>query len=336
MLPHEQEWWLFVVLAILLGIVILVFGPLSLVFAIATAQPLVAAGLCGFWSVLLVALWFLKLRIRSVDRAKRMLKKYPDLLGIANGELSDKGMVFRDGVRTYWFGPQHMCRAAILPNGVRISVDGSVYRYLALIARLFDGYSMELASRLKRRWSALAEVQLVDDPSDGADLWDRVGEPPIDAIRFKGQVTVEHNMRTAAVRNKAVSELLAYLTLPVMVVLFRAHLETWHIGAASLYVVYGLITNARLWAAYYRLSVQQAWYQFGWISEHEFAVYSNAAAVRMPLGEIVSKNDSQDLVVLSLKSGQPYHLPRQSFGSDEQWNRMRAIPIGAQSLASSE
>lgn len=336
MLPRDQEWWLIVILAVLLGICVLVFGPLSVLFAIANAQPVVAASVFGFWTLMLAALWFLKLRISSRDRANRMLRRYPDVLGSASGVMSDSGLVFRDGIHTYWFGPQHMKYAAILRSGIRMSVDGSVYRYLALSARLFECYRVELASELKRRWAALAETQVAEDAPEDLEQWNRVGEPPVDAIRFKGQVTVEITLRTVALRNKAAFELLAFLSIPVIAALFRAHVESWVLWTGMLCVIYGLITNLRLWLTYYRGTAQHSWYQFGWISEKEFATYNNSAAVRMPLTDIASKTESHDLIVLTLKSGQPYHLPRHLVASEEQWNRLRAIPAGIQDSECSE
>ena len=133
MLPRgEQEWWLCLVLAVLLGICILVFGPASVVLAISKGQPLVGLGLVAFWTLMLAGLWFLKRRVSASDRATRYLKLYPDVLGTAQGEFTAGGLAFHDGVHTYWFGPQHLLRTAICADGMRVYVDASAHRYLAL------------------------------------------------------------------------------------------------------------------------------------------------------------------------------------------------------------
>ena len=133
MLPRgEQEWWLCLVLAVLLGICILVFGPVSVLFAISEGKLLVGLGLIAFWTLMLAGLWFLKRRISASDRATRYLKLYPDVLGTAQGEFKAGGLAFHDGVHTYWFGPQHLLRTAVSADGMRVHVDASAHRYLAL------------------------------------------------------------------------------------------------------------------------------------------------------------------------------------------------------------
>jgi hypothetical protein len=328
MLPRDQEWWLCLVLSIMLAICILIFGSVTVVLAISSGRLLLAVGVSGFWTLMLAALWFLKRRISSADRASRMLKKNPDVLGSASGVISDSGVVFRDGVRTWWFGPQHHKHTAILRSGIRLHVEGSTYRYLALSARIFECYSIEQARGLKRRWTEHAGIHVGQDSPVNAELLNRVGVPPIDAIHFKGQVITEISMRTPAIRNRAIADLLAYLSIPVLALFFRERLETWVFWVSMLFVVYGLATNFRMWLYYFSRTFQQSQYHYGWIDEQEFATFNNTAAVRMPLAEIALKTDSQDLVVLILKGGQPYQLPRHLVASEKHWNRLRAIQVG--------
>lgn len=328
MLPRDQEWWLIVVLAVLLGIIFLVLAPVSVLLAISKGKVVDAIVLLGFCVLILAALWFLKLRICSIDRVNRMLKNYPDVLGNASGELSETGLTFCDGVHTHWFGPQHMQRAAILKDGVRFSVD-SMYRYLALNARLFDCYDLELANGLKRRWTELAALPVADDALNYHISLSRIGPSPDDAIHFEGQVITEINMRTAAHRNKAIVELLSYLAIPAIAWFFLPHLEAWMIWTGISLVIYGLFTNILLWTAYYRRPLQQSSYQCGWISQQEFATCNIFAAARMPFSDVASKADSPDGVVLTLKNGQPYHLPRHLVASEEGWDRLRALRVAS-------
>ncbi len=55
-----------------------------------------------------------------------MLSQVPDVLGPASGTISDSGVTFNDGVRTYWFGSEIAKQAAIQQNGIRVAVDGSI------------------------------------------------------------------------------------------------------------------------------------------------------------------------------------------------------------------
>lgn len=67
MLPYGREWWLIVVLAVLLGIIFLVLAPVSVLIAISKGKVVDAIVLLGFCVLILAALWFLKLRIRAVS-----------------------------------------------------------------------------------------------------------------------------------------------------------------------------------------------------------------------------------------------------------------------------
>ncbi len=328
MLPRDQEWWLLLTLAILLGICILIFGPVTVFLAISKGQLAVAVGVFGFWTLMVAAVWFLKLRIRAADRVNRMLKTCPDVLGCASGEFSEAGLVFRDGIHTYWFGPQHTQHAAILKNGIRMSVGGSSDRYLALNARLFDCYHIDLANGLKQYWKTLAERPVAAGIPDYVEQLVRLGPVPDNAVHFKGQVTTETNLRTTAMRNKAVIEFVSCLSLPFALWFIQPYIEMWMLWVGILFTIYGLYTNVLLWSAYYRGTAQQVGYQFGWISQKEFATSDNYSAVRMPLSDVVSKMNGPELVVLTLKTGQSYDLPRHLVDSDEQWEQLRAIRAG--------
>ncbi|MEZ6074524.1 MAG: hypothetical protein R3C09_02050 [Pirellulaceae bacterium] len=56
MLPRDQEWWLIVVLAVLLGIIFLVLAPVSVLLAISKGKVVDAIVLLGFCVLILVAL----------------------------------------------------------------------------------------------------------------------------------------------------------------------------------------------------------------------------------------------------------------------------------------
>lgn len=192
MLPRgEREWWLCLVLAVPLGICIVVFGPVSVLFALSKGQPLVGLGLTAFWTLMLAGWWFLKRRISPSDRATRYLKLYPDVLGTAQGEFTAGGLSFHDGVHAYWFGSQHLVRTAISTDGMRVHVDASAHRYLALSARMFDAFNVDPANQLKRHWRTLAGTPAPAENPQGVELWNQISQPPTEAIPFRGSATTE-------------------------------------------------------------------------------------------------------------------------------------------------
>ncbi|MDX1925404.1 MAG: hypothetical protein SFV81_02725, partial [Pirellulaceae bacterium] len=244
MLPRgEREWWLCLVLAVLLGICILVFGPVSILYAISQGQPLVGLGLVAFWTLMLAGWWFLKRRISASDRASRHLKLYPDLLGTAQGEFTTGGLSFHDGVHTYWFGPQHLVRTAISADGMRVHVDASTHRYLALSARMFDAFNVDSANQLKRHWRHLAETPTQTENPHGVELWNHISKPPAEAIRFCGSATTEIPLRTPAFRNRALMESGSLLFIAAILIIARNYRDSWMFWGGGLLVGYGLITN---------------------------------------------------------------------------------------------
>lgn len=295
MLPRgEREWWLCLVLAVLLGICIIVFGPASVLYAISKGQPLVGLGLTAFWTLMLPGLWFLKRRISASDRATRYLKLYPDVLGTAQGEFTAGGLCFHDGVHTYWFGPQHLVRTAISADGMRVHVDASEHRYLALSARTFDAFNVDPANQLKRHWRQLAETPALAENPQGVELWNQISEPPSEAIPFRGSATTDIPLRTPAFRNRALMESGSLLFIAAILIFARNYRESWMFWGGGLLVGYALITNTLNWWNYFRRTYQQSWYQSGWISPQEFAICNGPAGVRMPLSEIVQKSEYPD------------------------------------------
>lgn len=329
MLPRgEQEWWLCLVLAVLLGICILVFGPASIVLAISKGQPLVGLGLVAFWTLLLAGLWFLKRRVSASDRATRYLKLYPDVLGTAQGEFAAGGLAFHDGVHTYWFGPLHLLRTAISADGMRVYVDASAHRYLALSARMFDAFNVNAARQLKCHWRTLAEMPVQSENPCGLALWVQISQPPAEAIPFCGSATTEVKWRTPAFRNKALTESGSILFAAAFFFIVRDRMEIWMFWSGGLFVGYGLITSTLNWWHYFRRTQQQSWYQSGWISPHGFAICTGNSGVRMPLSDIVQKTEYPGQVVLTLRSGQSYCILRQMVDTEERWQCLLAIRLG--------
>ncbi|MEO8270148.1 MAG: hypothetical protein ABI557_10520 [Aureliella sp.] len=332
MLPRgEQEWWLCLVLAVLLGICIFVFGPVSVLFAISEGKLLVGLGLMAFWTLMLAGLWFLKSRISARDRAARYLKLYPDVLGTAQGKFTAGGLSFHDGVHTYWFGPQHLLRTVVSADGMRVHVDASAHRYLALSARMFDCFNVDSANQLKRHWRTLAEMPVLTENPHGLELWNQIGQPPAEAIPFRGSATTHIPWRTPAFRNKALMESGSVLFIATFLFIARDRMESWMSWGGALLLGYTLITSTLNWWNYFKRTQQQSWYQSGWISPQQFAICTGNAGVRMPIGEIVQKMDYPDQILLTLQRGQSYCILRQMVDTDEQWQRLCAFQLGNES-----
>jgi hypothetical protein len=69
MLPRgDREWWLCLILAILLGCILLVIGPLSVLMFLSKRDLPSGFSLIGFWTLMPAGLWFLKGRISSADQ----------------------------------------------------------------------------------------------------------------------------------------------------------------------------------------------------------------------------------------------------------------------------
>lgn len=329
LLPRgEREMWLCLVLAVLLGFCILLCGPVSVLFAMSEGKLLVGMGLIAFWTLMLAALWFLKLRINAGDRATRYLKLYPDVLGTAQGEFTADGLAFHDGVHTYWFGPQHLLRTAVSADGMRVQVDARPYRYLALSARLFNGFNVDSANQLKSHWRVLAAPPSVADDPQGVELWNQISQPPTEAIPFRGSATAVIPLRTPNFRNKALIESSSLLLVATILIFARDYSGSWIYWVGVLVVSYGLITNTLNWWNYFKRTQQQSWYQLGWVSPQELAICTGNAGVRMPLSETVQKTNDQDQVLLTMRSGQSYCILREMVDTDALWQRLCSIQLG--------
>ncbi len=329
MLPRgEREWWLCLVLAVLLGICIVVFGPASVLYAISKGQLLVSLGLTAFWTLMLAGWWFLKRRISASDRATRYLTLYPDVLGTAQGEFTTGGLCFHDGVHTYWFGPHHLVRTAISADGMRVHVDASAHRYLALSARMFDAFNVDSANQLKRHWRQLADRPAPAENPHGLELWNQISQPSADGIAFHGSDTSEITWRTPAFRNRALMESGSMFFIAAIVFIARDRLESWMFWGGVLLIGHCMLTSTLNWWNYFRRTYQQSWYQSGWISPQEFAICTGHAGVRMPLSEIVQKSEYPDQILLTQRSGQSYCILRQMVDTDEQWQRLSALQLG--------
>ena len=186
MLPRgEQEWWLCLVLAVLLGICILVFGPVSVLFATFRGKAVGGLGLN---------------RVLDADARRFVVSKTPDqrerscetprtaeivsdILGTAQGEFKAGGLAFLMACIPIGLD-RNICQTAVSADGMRVHVDASAASLLGIEHRMFDAFNVDSANRLKRHWPKLAETPVLAENPQGVELWNQISQPRVEAIPF--------------------------------------------------------------------------------------------------------------------------------------------------------
>ncbi|TWT82456.1 hypothetical protein CA13_39190 [Planctomycetes bacterium CA13] len=318
---NHSERILYLVLAALLTITILFVGSAGLFF-VSTGNLLIGLANFAFCVLIGLGLWFIQRRIGKQGITRRHLKKHPDLLGTARGEFSQSGLLFNDGTYQYWFGPSRLVNVGVSKKGIRFSVDGSPYRYLAFTNRLFESYSIFSAAPLKQTWIRLANEKTTDEDPFYLDVWNQVSHPPADAIRFRGQMTLRQPMKTPQLRKQASAELVSPVLAGCLFWFARDSIHPIFLWSGIIYTVFALTVNCRTWWNYFKGTSVQVWHQHGWISPDEFASCNNESAVRMPTTKISTFTMEDNLVTLTTESGASYFIPRDHVATQEQWNRL--------------
>ncbi len=330
MLPKgEMEWWLCLVLAVLVAFCILVFGPFSFWFALIEKKLYLFIILAVFWPIMLGALWFLINITRTRHRADYYLRLHPDVLGTFQGEFDEDGLKLFDGIQHYWIGPKRLLRTAILAKGLRVHLDRDRYRYFACSKRLFEGYHLDSARNLKRQWSQLAQTTTENERFSDIQSWKHLGTAPEDAIHFHGTATTVIPWRNSALRRKLPFELGVCLLGGTLFLFTYHHMATWVRWCGVLSLAFGLLGNAFQWIRYFGKSKKMSWSQAGWISPQEFALVSDQFGIRVPLKTNSQKIESPDEVLLVMPNFQTYCIQRHMVANDEQWQQILALSIGA-------
>ena len=322
LLPRNWEWWLCMVLVVLLAICLALFTSVTVVTVLFVRDPLVVMTLIGCCAAMAVAFWLAVRFVNPKVRARRVLKRNPDLLGTARGELNSSGLRFEDGVHQYWFGPAHMLGATITASGIRVGVDPNRDRYLALTDRLFEAYDPEAAHRLHHHWAVLSATPEARQRPGYRALWDQIGAAPAEAIHFRGGVAVmgeERQQRLAA------NVIIALLLLVPSYLNFS---EPWTLWATGILVVYALAMNSKRWRSFVERQSQQVWNCDGWVTSNEVAINNGETGVRMPAKQIeVSQLD--DGLMVTTKGGAAYDLARDPLLEPEQWPRLCSSVLGS-------
>ncbi len=317
LLPRNWEWWLCMVLIVLLAVCLAFFTTATVATLLFVGDPLVGMALIAGCAGLAAAFWFTVRFVNPKVRARRALKRNPDLFGTARGELNVSGLRFEDGVHQYWFGPAHMLGAKISASGIRVGVDANPDRYLALTDRLFEAYDPKAAQRLRHHWAHAAATPESRQRPDYRALWDQIGAPPAEAIHFRGGNAIlseEGQPRIAA------NIIIAFFLLVPFYLNFS---EPWTLWAAGILIVYGLAMNSKRWRSYVARLSQQAWNFDGWVTSKEVAIDNGETGVRMPANQLTASH-SDDGLVLTTKGGMAYYLSPDQLVEPDQWPRLCA------------
>lgn len=258
---------------------------------------------------------------RPVRRARRTLKRNPDLLGIVRGQVTESGLAFYDGALQYWLGPQRLLASSASAAGFRIPLDEKPYRYLALTPRMFDQYNEQVASRLKNVWHQSSAAATDQSHPAGLDLWQELNPMPDDAVSFSGTATLQYPMRTPQLRQTAFIEFAASISAIFVGVFWSDSIEGIDKYVPMVIGVLGLVFSAYHWKQYFFDTTTQTWNQRGWISPRELAVVRGCVGVRISLNEIAQVTDHGGLVSLASESGDTYYLYRDQFQNDGAWTQ---------------
>ncbi len=262
---------------------------------------------------------------RTSQRAYRQLKRHPDLLSIARGELSELGISFHDGTRQHWFGPQYLVNAVVSNDGVRVYVDQNAYRYLALTSRMFDGYNADVAERLRLQWCSASSHATDPATPVGIESWMALNPTSVDAIEFVGTVTITQSLRTPANRKAAIIESVSVAMLIAMGVFANGVHQPW-LGISFIgYSLFVLYFNVRRWWNYFRGNEVQSWWQRGWVSPREIAILIHNRGVRYLLDEVATYSDYGKLILFTTRNSTTSYLLREHVTSDTQWIELCAL-----------
>lgn len=257
--------------------------------------------------------------IRPTQRARRKLKRFPDLLGPACGQVTESGLTFDCGDREHWFGPQSLLASQVSAAGIRVRIDQDPDRFLALTSRMFDGFDETVALRIHRSWHEALAVSTPDDEPVGLDLWYEMNTVGDEAVAFRGAVTLQQTLRTPENLRKAVLETFVAIAVVLIGCLGGGLLSEWgRYGTLALGTI-SVISSLWIWMRYFRGMQVETWTQSGWLSQRELAIQRQSVGIRVPLSEIHTVDDHGDILVLAGKSGSVYYLSREHFENDEDW-----------------
>ncbi|MDA8744610.1 hypothetical protein N9N28_08265 [Rubripirellula amarantea] len=262
---------------------------------------------------------------RPLHRARRKLKRNPDLISKAKGRLSQQGFEFYDGSTHYWFGPQQLVHSSVTKTGVRIPVAADPYRFLAITARMIDSYSVDVAMRIKQHWIDQAKVHERDfDEETSSSVVETIFPMPVNAISFRGSISQHQPAIAKGLRNSAIVELVAAMAL-VGFGYFHSDSHTFMRYGLIAYGLLCLASTVRAWSRYLSCTSMVSWDQQGWIGEHELALLAGSRSAKYSLTKLREQIDHGEVLELQFDAAATCLIARDHFKSEDEWTRVRTF-----------
>ncbi|MEM6687874.1 MAG: hypothetical protein AAF664_00515 [Planctomycetota bacterium] len=270
----------------------------------------------------LAGMWFAWRYQRPMNRAKRMLKRFPHLAGPITGEISLDGIILRQGQNRHWYAPQSLTRSDCTERGFRLRLASLPGRWIALGARNFDGYSEHVAFRILQSWreSSLAvakeKAQLVLNDWRRADTQEQ-------SIDFKGTVNRAESLRVPAIRNVAILQSIGACVFLLIGLYPGVKLDQLQ---NAIFIVLGgllVLTSSRLWWSYFFSAQVRSWEQEGWLGDQHIAILYDNMCVQFAFDQIKSCVDQGDDLTVSLEDDSPCYFSRSMVETDNAWEELK-------------
>ncbi len=324
LLPNRDlESLLYKLLLAILALITLLLFSATMVAVLLKGWNIVLRPVVLIGTITAVGTIFIIYIRRPIRRSRRNLKKRPDLLGVARGQLTESGLEYYDGMHHHWFGPHHLLTSKVTSAGIRVRVSRDPRSYLALTARMFDHYSEEVATRLQQCWHKTVANQPSAEIPPGWEQWSELNPIPDGAVAFCGTITSQLPLRTPQVLGTALIELVSAIACLTMGLL---ELRIFEMQAQYVLLVLGmcgLINNILTWRRYFRGMSEELWIQRGWISTQELAILRQSWGVRLKLNEIREITDYGTVIALTDDAGASFYFARDHVESDADWESIR-------------
>ncbi len=274
-------------------------------------------------------------------RARRYLKKSPDLLGIARGQINEHGLWNFDGSLLHWFSPSLLQRSRITRSGIAVILNANQpLRYLALSAELLPNYATDLGRKLRDAWKHSVKQSALkingmetQDPGWGSvamprgkAFWIPADDQPF-TVRFAGPMALQHPVRTLVQRQLATTTTFGFLNY-VAIGGFGWWMGTLWAWVAVLPIAFMIPNVWKVWKSYFTEAVTETWDQAGWIDNERFSWRTDEYGFQIALEQFETATINDELLTLTLPTGQVFFVHRSMVGDDEAWQTVGGVVSG--------
>lgn len=327
LLPNSRLLgWLQV--ALLLVIVPLLAGALLLALASIIKDGMTSGAFItlGVSVMSLAVAIFAVAAMRRRWRSRKYLSHFPDILGPARGEFNNDGLLMHDGVRQHWFGPTFLSASKVFKAGIRVPLPQvNPYRYLAITSRLFDAYSHTQAKQLQAVWRKNAVKIIATDAhrvgNPIANRWTVAIDPPEGAISFSGYFSSTESSKSEETKQQVISETFGFIGIFIAVIALATYDNPLFWGAIMFLFVSGF-SGFFTWRKYLYGTVDQSWYQYGWVSVTQIATCHNELGTLIERGEISSIDSNDQMFSLTTHENSQLFIFREHVSGDAAWLRL--------------